>query len=140
LSLAYAAKGNQSQAKAEAKRMEDSLTEYKEQAKMPTPEALEVAREELDGHLKLADGKLEPGLKKLEQAANMELHMLYSEPPYYPRPVLEALGQAALKHGKLPEAESAFRRALEQYPASHRAQLGLRATLDQEHTTEVAAF
>jgi tetratricopeptide (TPR) repeat protein len=138
--LAYAAKGNTVQAKNEAKLMEDSLAEYKEKVKMPVPEVLEVARQELDGQLKLAEGKLEPGLKKLDQAANMELHMMYSEPPYYPRPVLEALGQAALKSGKLPEAESAFRRALEQYPASHRAQIGLRATLDREHKTEVAGF
>ena len=94
--------------------------------------------------VKLAEGKLEPGLKKLDQAANMELHMMYSEPPYYPRPVLEALGQAALKNGKLPEAESAFRRALEQYPGSHRAQVGLRAALDRKtdarHKTVAAGF
>ena len=140
MALAYATKGNATQAKAEAKLMEDSLSEYKEKAKMPVPEVLEVAREELDGHLKLADGKLEPGLKKLDQAAAMELHMMYSEPPYYPRPVLEALGQAALKSGKLPEAESAFRRALEQYPASHRARVGLRAALDRQHKTEAAGF
>jgi Flp pilus assembly protein TadD len=107
---------------------------------MPVPEVLEVARQELDGHLKLADGKLEPGLKKLHEAANMELHMMYSEPPYYPRPVLEALGQAALKNGKLNEAESAFRRALKQYPASHRAQVGLRAALEHEHRIEPAGF
>ena len=146
LALAYAAKGTQSQAKAEARLMEDALTEYKDKAKMPVPEVLAVAREELEGHLKLADGKVETGLKKLDQAANMELHLIYSEPPYYPRPVLEALGQAALKSGKLPEAESAFRRALEQYPASHRAQVGLRAALERQHKTdgvsktEVAGF
>src|SRR5580693_2923738 len=53
MALAYAAKGNQTQAKAEAKLLEDCLTEYKDKVKMPVPEALEVAREELDGHLKL---------------------------------------------------------------------------------------
>jgi tetratricopeptide (TPR) repeat protein len=144
MALAYTAKGNTTEAKAEAKLMEDSLTEYKDKVKMPVPEVLEVARQEVDGHLKLADGKLDAGLKKLDQAANSELHMLYSEPPYYPRPVLEALGQAALKNGKLPEAESAFRRALEQYPGSHRAQVGLRATLERktngQHKTEAAGF
>ena len=140
MALAYAAKGSVPQAKAEAKLMEESLADYKDKVKMPVPEVLEVAREEMDGQLKMAEGKVEPGLKKLDQAATMELHMMYSEPPYYPRPVLEALGQAALKNGKLTEAESAFRRALEQYPASHRAQTGLRATLDREHKTEAAGF
>jgi len=133
MALAYIGTGHPEQAKAEAKNMEEALTEYKEKVKMPVPEVLEIAREELDGQLKLADGKVEPALKKLEQAARMELHMNYSEPPFYPRPVLEALGQAALKNGRLPEAESAFRRALEQYPGSFRAQSGLRATLEREH-------
>ena len=135
LALAYVAKGDAALAKAESKLMDGSLKEYKEKVKMPVPEALQTAREELDGQLKLAEGKIDPALKKLEQAANLERHMLYSEPPYYPRPVLEVLGQAALKNGRLPEAESAFRRALEQYPASFRAQSGLRATLQREHKT-----
>lgn len=132
-------KGNAELAKAEAKRMDESLTEFKEKVKMPVPEALAVAREELDGQLKLAEGKLDPAFKKLEQAASMERHMLYSEPPYYPRPVLEVIGQAALKNGRLPEAESAFRRALEQYPGSFRAQAGLRAIADREHKTAAVA-
>jgi len=87
----------------------------------------------------LAEGKLDAGLKKLDQAAGMELRMMYSEPPYYPRPVLEAMGQVALKNGRLQEAESAFRRALEQYPASHRAQSGLRAALERQHKPVQAA-
>ena len=120
--------------------MDASLAEYQEKVKMPVPEPLEVAHSELEGQLKLAEGKLEPALKKLEQAANLELHMHYSEPPYYPRPVLEVLGQAALKNGKLPEAESAFRRALQQYPGSYRAQTGLRAALERQNkSAEVAA-
>jgi hypothetical protein len=44
-----------------------------------------------------------------------------------------------MKNGKLPEAESAFRRALEQYPASHRAQTGLRAARERQHKTVEAA-
>jgi tetratricopeptide (TPR) repeat protein len=137
--LAYANKGDIDQAKAEAKLMEESLTEYKDKVKMPVPEVLDVARAELDGHLRLAEGKLDAGLKKLDQAAGLELHMMYSEPPYYPRPVLEAMGQVALKNGRLQEAESAFRRALEQYPASHRAQSGLRAALERQHKPVQAA-
>jgi tetratricopeptide (TPR) repeat protein len=139
VALAYAAKGDIAQANAETKAMETSLGEYKEKVKMPVPEVLEVAHTELEGQLKLAEGKLDAGLKKLEQAANTELHLMYSEPPYYPRPVLEVLGQAALKNGKAAEAEAAFRRALEQYPASFRAQSGLRAALERQHKPVQAA-
>jgi tetratricopeptide (TPR) repeat protein len=138
MALAYAGKGNVAQAKAESKLMDESLAEYKEKVKMPIPENLEAARTELDGHLRIADGKLNAGLKKLQQAANLELHMTYSEPPNYPRPVLEALGQAALKGGKVTAAEAAFRKALDQYPASFRAQSGLRAALDRQHKTAEA--
>jgi tetratricopeptide (TPR) repeat protein len=140
LALAYLAKGNAGLARTEAKHMSESLDEYKEKVKMPVPEALEVAKAELDGQLKLAEGKVGPALKKLEQAANMERRMIYSEPPYYPRPVLEVLGQVALKNGRRAEAESAFRRALEQYPGSFRAQTGLRATLDRKQEAFVAGF
>jgi tetratricopeptide (TPR) repeat protein len=101
---------------------------------------LEVAKAELDGQLKLAEGKVGPALKKLEQAADIERRMIYSEPPYYPRPVLEVLGQVALKNGRRAEAESAFRRALEQYPGSFRAQNGLHATLDRGQKATVAGF
>lgn len=138
MAVAAVGKGNSALAKAEAKLMDESLNEYKEKVKMPAPEALQTARAELDGHLKLAEGKIDAALKKLEQAATLERHMLYSEPPYYPRPVLEVLGQAAFKNGRLSEAESAFRRALEQYPGSFRAQAGLRATLVREHKTAEA--
>jgi tetratricopeptide (TPR) repeat protein len=132
MALAYVAKGNGTLAKDEAKLMDEALTQYKEKTQMPVTEVLVSARAELDGHLKLADGKINAGLKKLEQAASLERHTIYSEPPQYPRPVLEALGQAALKNGRLPQAESAFRRALEQYPGSFRSQTGLRATLERE--------
>jgi tetratricopeptide (TPR) repeat protein len=133
MALAYVAKGDTAQARNESKLMDEALVQYKEKVQMPVAEVLVAARAELDGHLKLADGKINAGLKKLEQAANLERHMIYSEPPHYPRPVLEALGQAALKNGRLPLAESAFRRALEQYPGSFRSQSGLRATLEREH-------
>lgn len=133
MALAHVAKGNGILAKSEAKLMDESLDQYKERVQMPVAEVLVAARAELEGHLKLADGKINAGLKKLEQAASMERRMIYSEPPFYPRPVLEALGQAALKTGRLPQAESAFRRALDQYPGSFRSQTGLRATLEREH-------
>ncbi len=138
VALAYLGKGNAELAKAEAKQMDGALSDYKEKVKMPVPEVFEVAKEELDGQLKLAEGRLDPALKKLEHAAGMERRMIYSEPPYYPRPVLEVLGQTALKNGRLAEAESAFRRALDQYPGSFRAQAGLRATIEREHKGTVA--
>ena len=127
MSQAYAAQGNAGLAKVESKLMDSSLREYKAKVKMPIPEVLEVARIELDGNLKIAEGKKAEGLKKLSEAADREVHLEYTEPPHYPRPVLEVLGEAAMKSGKTDQAVAAFKRALEQYPSSHRAQIGLQA-------------
>ncbi|HLJ50722.1 MAG TPA: tetratricopeptide repeat protein [Bryobacteraceae bacterium] len=139
MAVAYSAKGNVALAEAESKLMDNELKEYKARVKMPVPEVLETARIELEGHLKLAEGKIDAGLNKLQAAADHELHLVYSEPPYYPRPVLEVLGEAALKNGKNKEAATAFQRALEQYPQSHRAQVGLRAALQGNQTVAKAA-
>jgi Flp pilus assembly protein TadD len=70
------------------------------------------------------------GLKQLEAASKGERRLTYTEPPYYPRPVAEALGQAALKNNRNAAAERAFRIALEQYPADAHAEKGLQAALE----------
>ena len=100
--------------------MDESLALYKEKVKMPIPEPFKVARLELEGQLKAAEGKMRPAFKKLQQAAREEQRMIYSEPPYYPRPVLESMGEIALRNGRTSAAETAFRKALIQYPGSYR--------------------
>ncbi|MDP8981474.1 MAG: hypothetical protein M3O35_12890 [Acidobacteriota bacterium] len=127
LSLAHANKSQVDAAREESHLMDAALKDYRDQVKAGVPEALQTARAELDGHLKIAEGSIDAGLKKLDQASRMELKMDYSEPPFYPRPVSEAMGQAALRNGRAAEAKACFERALRQYPASHRAQQGLKA-------------
>jgi hypothetical protein len=56
----------------------------------------------------------------------MQRKLRYSEPAYYPRPVAEALGEVALRHGKRATAEAAFRSTLEDLPGSVRSVNGLR--------------
>jgi len=126
MSLAHAAKGDLANARVEAARMDAALRDYAEKTKLKAPAELRVAREELDGHLAVAAGHTKDALKKLAHASRQEREMTYSEPPRYPRPVAEAMGQIALRAGMLEQAEAAFREALDQYPASARAQAGLR--------------
>jgi hypothetical protein len=64
-------------------------------------------------------------LRDLQAVVDQERAMRYNEPPSYPRPVAQALGELALKAGKAELAEAAFRQALEQYPEFGRAQAGL---------------
>jgi tetratricopeptide (TPR) repeat protein len=126
MALAWASKGNVASANEEAKQMDAALRQYDSVVKRKTPEELVVAREELAGHIQAAEGKVSKGLKTLENASKMQRKLRYSEPAYYPRPVAEALGEVALRHGKRGTAEAAFRSCLEDLPGSVRSVNGLR--------------
>jgi tetratricopeptide (TPR) repeat protein len=126
MGLAYASKGNAAAANEEAKQMDATFRQYEEIVKRKPPMELTVAREELAGHIQAAEGKVGKGLKTLENASKMQRKLRYSEPAYYPRPVAEALGEVALKHGKRSTAEAAFRSCLEDLPGSVRSVNGLK--------------
>jgi tetratricopeptide (TPR) repeat protein len=126
LGLAYASKGNAASANEEAKLMDATMRQYEELVKKKVPEEMTVAREELSGHVQVAEGKVTKGLKTLENASKQQRKLRYSEPVRYPRPVAEALGEVALKHGKRSTAEAAFRLTLEELPGSARSVNGLR--------------
>ena len=91
-----------------------------------------IAHDELRAQMALADGDVDGGLNGLEAAAKAERSARYNEPPNYPRPVLEVLGERALEHNRAALAERAYREALEQYPESARAKSGLRASLRKQ--------
>jgi len=137
--IAQVNKGNAAEATAEAKLFEQSMADFQSKTKRPEPAELVVARQELAGHLELAQGHAERGLKLLQTASAAERHLTYTEPPYYPRPVAEALGHAALKNNKASVAAKAFRVALEQYPADAHAESGLRAASEMTNRKLLAA-
>jgi tetratricopeptide (TPR) repeat protein len=56
--------------------------------------------------------------------------MLYTEPPSYPRPVVEGWANVALALGDFATAEKAYRETLGREPGSGRAYFGLAASLD----------
>jgi tetratricopeptide (TPR) repeat protein len=137
--LAYANQSNAAAAKEESAKFEQSMAELREKTHRPEPPELQVAREEMAGHIAIAAGRIGAGLKQLEAASKAERRLTYTEPPYYPRPVAEALGHSALKHNKLSTAEKAFRAALEQYPNDAHAEKGLRASATQRSVAEAPA-
>ncbi|MGH9721465.1 MAG: tetratricopeptide repeat protein [Bryobacteraceae bacterium] len=125
LAQAHVAKGNLEAAKSETQAMEAAMKLLKSKTKQKAPLQLQVARKELEGQLALAANKTDKGLNLLQAAVRQERALRYQEPPAYPRPVAEVLGQKALQAGKLAVAANAFRQALEQYPESSRARAGL---------------
>ena len=124
--IAHASTGHADLAKQDAAAMVAGMDELKSATKLKTPEELTVAQMELAGHIELSSGKVKRGLKTLDTAAKKEHALVYTEPPYYPRPVSEALGMVALKHGQAKKAAAAFRAELKQHPGSARALSGLR--------------
>jgi tetratricopeptide (TPR) repeat protein len=124
MGLAHAAKGDVRSAKADAKQMKRAMKDLKK-ATRQVPPPLDTAREELEGHIAYAQGKVDRSLKILDAAVKQERALRYNEPPSYPRPVAQALGQLALKAGKPTVAAAAFRQALEQYPEFGSARDGL---------------
>jgi hypothetical protein len=140
MALAYAARRDAKAARSETDAMDQALRELAQKTKTDVPKPLLVAREELDGHLAYAAGKLDRALSDLDAASRKEVALRYNEPPAYPRPVAEVLGRLALENRRLQLAETAFRRALDQFPESSRAVAGLRETLRREGKPVDAGF
>jgi hypothetical protein len=136
--VALANTGNVSGADEELRLFEQSLTEFRSRTHRPDPPELQVARKELAGQLEIARGDVGRGLKLLETASKAERRLTYTEPPYYPRPVAEALGSLAAKNNKNALAQKAFRIALEQYPADTHAETALKALLENRAIGAVA--
>ncbi len=123
--LAFSAQGKTAQAKAEAKLMDESLREFVAKVKRQPTEELQVARLELDGHIAASGRRSKRALNVLQTARDRDRKLVYSEPPYYPRPVALALGDVAVKSGDRARAARAYRTALEQFPDGMAARKGL---------------
>ena len=138
MAIAQAGKGNVEGAREEAKAMDAALKDYEALVKHPPVPPLQIARQELDGHILAAEGKTDAAIKSLKKTSAAQRKMRYSEPPQYPRPVNEAIGEIALKAGKTHEAQTAFRTALEDLPGSARSLKGLAMTKGEQKTSGAA--
>jgi tetratricopeptide (TPR) repeat protein len=124
--VAQAARRNAAGAAEALDSMDEALDSYQEKVKQAVPAELRVARQELQAQILIARGKLDDGFARMEKTAARERALIYSEPPFYPRPVNEALGRLAMAHSRLDLAERAFRASLDQSPASFMGTQGLK--------------
>ena len=125
-SLAFSAKKDAAAATAELAAMRAVQMDFEKQVKAAPPREFAVALQDAQGFIYLAQGKSKRAWKVLESASNSERVLRYNEPPIYPRPVAEALGQAALRAGNRKLAEKIFRIALHEMPESRIPLEGLR--------------
>ena len=123
--LAYTMKGQLPAARAEQALMEKQVAELSKLTFDRDAYVLRVAETELRGHLLIAEGRIDDGIRTLQGASDRDQRAQYTEPPWYPRPVAEALGWQAVRHQKLDVAQRAFETALRQFKQDARALAGL---------------
>lgn len=90
---------------------------------------LDIAHRELAAAIASFKGEHKRANQLYRQAADDEAAILYTEPPTYPRPVVEGWGHAALAAGDFKSAEAAYRESLVREPGSGRALFGLASAL-----------
>jgi tetratricopeptide (TPR) repeat protein len=140
--IAFAAKGNVAQAKAEQQA-------FAEARKAVSPEAvfgnnhgqdlMQVAEHLLAGEVLYREGKGEEGLAQLRKAVAAEDKLKYAEPPDWLIPTRHALGAALLEAGKLAEAEAVYRADLEKLPNNGWSLYGLAKSLSLQGKQAQAA-
>ena len=124
IGLAYAAQGNLDEARTALEAMKGHV-----KAATALKRPLAIAEMELDATIAVRSGDKVRGYGLFRTAADMEAALIYTEPPSYPRPVVEGLGITATAVGDHAIAEKAFREALTREPGSGRAYFALASTL-----------
>ena len=125
LGLAQANTGQTDKARATLADMQKDLS-----AVTSAREPIAIAAQELEATIAARAGDRKKAYELYRKAADREAAMLYTEPPAYPRPVVEGWGNVALATGDFTTAEKAYREALAREPGSGRAYFGLAASLD----------
>ena len=125
IGLAYSATGQPDKARAALAEMQKHLD-----AVTSAKEPIGIGLQELEATIAARTGDRKKGYELFRKAADREAAMLYTEPPAYPRPVVEGWGNVAMAAGDYAAAEKAYRETLEREPGSGRAYFGLAAALD----------
>jgi tetratricopeptide (TPR) repeat protein len=128
--LAHIGQGDRTAARESLNRMEAAFDQFKRTVN-PVPRQFYVARMELQS-------AVENDFSGLQHAADEEIDMPYTEPPAYPRPVLQAVGRNALRADNFHDAENAYRALLDREPSSGFALQGLYEALARQGKTAEA--
>jgi len=125
IGLAQANTGQTDRAKATLGEMHKDLS-----AVTSAKEPIAIAAQELEATIAARAGDRKKAYELYRKAADRESALLYTEPPAYPRPVVEGWANVALSLGDFAAAEKAYRETLAREPGSGRAYFGIAASLD----------
>jgi hypothetical protein len=96
---------------------------------------LGIAEIELEATIAAYSSDRKKAYELFRKAADTEAALIYTEPPSYPRPVVEGMANTALALGDATIAEAGYREALAREPGSGRAYFGLSAALKAQGRT-----
>jgi tetratricopeptide (TPR) repeat protein len=122
--LAHAARGEMDEARKAHAEMRTHMHKV-----TATRRPITAAEIELSATITARSGDRKRGYGLFRKAAEMEAALMYTEPPAYPRPVVEGFAATALALGDYKTAEREYREALEREPGSGRAYFGMSAAL-----------
>lgn len=117
--LAQSVRGSVPDARASLATLQQAIASVK----VKSPQ-LEAAALELQAAIEAREGNLAKSWATYRLAADREAALIYSEPPDYPRLVLEGWAKTALDAGDFKTAQNAYEEALRREPGSGRAYLG----------------
>ena len=97
-----------------------------------------IAIDLLQGEIAYRAGDFTAAAASFEDAVAKQDSLPYSEPPFWYYPTRQSLGAALLAGGDAPQAESVFRRDLEQYPHNGWSMFGLIQSLENQGKNDEA--
>jgi tetratricopeptide (TPR) repeat protein len=124
IGLAHAAQGRIDEARTTHGMLQDHV-----RAATAVKRPLAIAELELEATITARGSDRAAGYDLFRKAAAMEAALIYTEPPSYPRPVVEGFGATAAALGDHAVAEEAYREALAREPGSGRAYFALASAL-----------
>jgi tetratricopeptide (TPR) repeat protein len=127
--VAYANKGDLDAARAERDKLVPlrNATDvvFLDTIYYPATSLLKIADELVLGEIALAEGNPDAAASHFRLAVDTQDELPYTEPPFWYYPTRHSLGKALMAGGHAAEAESVYRKDLEQYPRNGWAMFGL---------------
>ncbi len=142
--VAYAAQGQADQAKAELALLrpliDDVSVRFLDSRDYPGSTLVGIAIDLLQGEIAYRAGDYTAAVASFEKAVAKQDSLPYTEPPFWYYPSRQSLGAALLAGGDAPQAESVFRRDLEQYPHNGWSMFGLIQSLESQGKNDEAVM
>lgn len=111
---------------------------YLDGADYPASVLLGIANDLLEGEIALAEGDAATAIAHFENAVAVQDQLPYMEPPFWYYPTRQTLGYALLEAGRAAEAETVYRKDLEDYPHNGWSMKGLINALEAQNKTDEA--